>query len=303
VSEISADILRVDFDRAVGDRTRAIVRARALLTEYGAFVACGLIGERELTPVHEDIGRLIALKRRHLGLAQNIGETDGARFDEGFPELCRVDRAHGGTIYNACRRLMPVHHLATHASLQSLSRALMHTETLVASTLNAVRIDHPNEDKYLFLWHQDYPYIQDSEDALVYWIPLQNVNEENGWLHLALGSHTRGVFPVRVVDPGNKSRNGARSIELADMTLPDRFPQVNVPVKLGEVLVFSTLLLHKSQPNVSRDARWTIQLRHGNFEHPRAIARDWPGGLIENVPFEDSHPEYVDNIADLRRAA
>jgi len=303
VEPITVEELRVDFNPQTCNRAKAVARARALLRDHGAFVAAGLIAPSELEPIHADIESLIQLKRKQVGLAGACLVDISSRFDDGFLEMCRINRSYGGSIYDACRRLMPVHHMATHPEFQSLSKALMNTETLIASTLNAVRIDHPSEDKYLFLWHQDYPYIQDSEDALVYWVPLHDVNEENGWLRLALGSHKQGVHPVKVVDPGNKNRNGARSIELADLSLPDQFQQVCVPVQAGELLVFSTLLLHCSQPNRSRNARWTLQIRHGNFENATAVARNWPGGLIENVPFEESHPEYVANLTELRKAA
>lgn len=294
--------LRVDYADPT-TQAAADSQAKSLLAEQGGFVARGLFEKDALGAARQDIQRLIQLRCNHARLTPEPESDNQTRFDDGFIAMNRASRAHGGVIYDACRRLMPVHHLATHFALQRLSKRLMSTETLIACTLNAVRIDHPNEDKYLFLWHQDYPYIQDSEDGLVYWIPLHDVDEENGCLRLALGSHKRGVLPVRVTDPGNKNRNGARTIELADEAIAESFPQVSVPVRAGEVLVFSTLMLHRSQPNRSARARWTLQIRHGNFEHPQAIARNWPGGMIENVGFEQSHPEYVANLDALRQAA
>jgi hypothetical protein len=274
-------------------------RARRIFRESGCFIASGLIASNELDPIRRDIGRLISIKLEQLQLPKD--EPDGrGRFDDGFLILSRTNRAHAGVIYEACRRLMPVHQLAVNSKLVRLSKMLMETETVIACTLNAVRIDHPHEDKYLFPWHQDYPYIQDSEDGVVYWIPLQDMNERNGALLVAVGSNAFGVRPIRILDPQNKNRNGARTIELADQSIVDNFPQISVPMRTGDVLVFSALLLHRSQPNLSEHARWTVQVRHGNFEHPRAVSRDWPGGMIEGRGFEESHPEYVVSGEALR---
>lgn len=267
-------------------------RAEELFDEFGCFIATGLIGAAEFEPVKRDIQRLISIKLAQLELQKEEAEGTG-RFDDGFAALNRESRSHGGVIYDACRRLVPVHQLAVSPKLLRLSKALMQTETVIACTLNAVRIDHAHEDKYLFPWHQDYPYIQDSEDGVVYWMPLQDVDERNGCLQIAVGSHRQGVRPIRLVDPQNKNRNGARTIALADESVVDDFPHLSVPMRAGDVLVFSTLLLHRSQPNRSDRARWTLQVRHGNFEHPKAISRDWPGGMIEGIGFEKSHPEYV----------
>ena len=288
--------LYVDYTSEVsGALSEADARARKLFGEFGCFIATGLIGSAELDPIRRDIGRLISIKLEELQLAKD-DETGTSCFDDGFITLSRKDRAHAGVIYEACRRLMPVHQLAVNSRLVRLSKSLMGTDTVIACTLNAVRIDHAHEDKYLFPWHQDYPYIQDSEDGVVYWIPLQDVNERNGALRIAIGSNAAGVRPVRLVDPQNKNRNGARTIELADESIVETFPQIPVPMRTGDVLVFSSLLLHKSQPNLSDRTRWTLQVRHGNFEHPRAVSKDWPGGMIEGKGFEESHPEYVVNV-------
>jgi ectoine hydroxylase-related dioxygenase (phytanoyl-CoA dioxygenase family) len=207
--------------------------------------------------------------------------------------LCQLDRAEGGILYDACRRLLPVHQLSCHPDLVQLSKFLMGTETLISCNLKAVRIDHPNEDRYLFSWHQDYPYIQDSTDAIVYWIPTEDVTEDLGRLVVALGSHKDGLAPIKLVDPDNKKRNGAHTIELANPAITDKYEQYQVSMQAGDVLVFNTLLLHRSGPNRSNRVRWTMQIRHGNFEHPMAIQKHWPGGMIEGLQFQVRHPEYI----------
>src|SRR5256885_8467036 len=106
---IQAEDLRVDFNPQTCNRAKAYTRARALLREHGAFVATGLIAPSELEPIHADIESLIRLKREQVGLSDESAVEISTRFDDGFLDLCRVNRSYGGTIYDACRRLMPVH--------------------------------------------------------------------------------------------------------------------------------------------------------------------------------------------------
>lgn len=301
MDEVAIDGLRVDFSSSSTDGFRiAKEQAKKAFDEYGCFLARKIFTGTDLDPIRHDIQHLIQMRMRYGGLQKQSEPLPSLAFDEGFMQLNKMSRAHGGVIYNACRRLIPVQRLSAHPKLTALSKFLMSAEFLIGDSLNTVRIDQPNEDTYLFPWHQDYPYIQDSEDGVVYWIPLQDVNQSNGWLRCAIGSHKQGVAPVRMVGSGNETDSRARNLELADPSLPDKYPQVSVPVNAGDALVFSTLLLHRSQPNTNDRARWTIQIRHGNFEHPKAVSKGWPGPIHHGFHFDQTHPEFVSNIDELR---
>ncbi len=258
----------------------------------GFFVARGLLNMETLADVRAYIGKLISTLRVKHGLSRSEERRDDL-FDAGFQELCALDRAHGGVIYRACRRLHPVHALSCDKALVSLSQALMGTDFIANCNLKAVRIDHPDEDKYLFDLHQDYPYIQDSLNALVYWIPLRDVRVEDGALRVFPTSHLAGLQKIRILDRDNANKNGAHTIELADPGLDAKFPSQVVPLDYGDCLVFSTLLLHQSTTNRGGRHRWTMQIRHGDYSCQDSIDRDWPGGMIEGNAFDTFHPEYV----------
>ena len=153
----------------------------------------------------------------------------------------------------------------------------------------AIRIDYSQRENYLLTWHQDYPYVQDSLDALIYWIPLHDVNEEGGCLMVAPGSHQQGILPVRMT----QSTPCIKDLQLADSSVIKRYSPIPLPVNLGDVIVFSTLLLHSSRPNNTPFPRWTLQIRHGNFENPFSMQKHWPGSHYEHSWFDKSHPEYV----------
>lgn len=261
--------------------------------EHGCFLARNVIGREGLATLHAHIGRLIDLRRRHAGLEP---VTSRARFDDGFRELCRVNRAHGGVIYDACKRLNSVHDLAADPRFGTLSAHLMKSDLIMSyGGYQGLRIDHPGESQYLFPWHQDFPFMQSSMDGLIYWIPLQDVDESSGCLEVVPGSHRLGIMPVKAKTENFASGKQSQSLDIADLSPLDDLPHVRVPCRAGDVLIFNMLLAHRSRESTSEHVRWTAQVRHGNFSHADAIARDWPAGIIGGTPFPVKFPEFVIN--------
>lgn len=283
------DTLTVDFGciQPNHDTTLAI---RERYDQFGCVVAKRFFPEKEFKALHKDITYLIRRRRAAAGLTERPALLSD-RFDAGFTELNRVDRRHGAVIYDAVQRLAPKSWLAANEQIITVSRMLMQTNTLMCSDPNDLRVDQPFEDRFLFKWHQDFPYTPNSPDAVVFWIPLHDVSTENGCLRIAVASHRR-VQPVKI----RKGRSNTRNIELDDPTVVSRFQQLDVPLALGDVLIFSNLLLHTSQANRSEDTRWTIQIRYANFENQESVDRDWPGNVARGYRFERLYPEYVTHI-------
>ena len=63
-------------------------------------------------------------------------------------------------------------------------------------------------------------------------------------------------------------------------------------VRIGDVVLFSTLLVHRSLPQAN-PVRVSTQFRYGNFTNDDSVARLWPVGQLEGRPFDLDHPEYI----------
>ena len=89
-----------------------------------------------------------------------------------------------------------------------------------------------------FPWHQDngYTFIE-PQQYLTLWIPLVDVDEENGCPWVAPGLHRGGTLDHWVTEIGLKC--------LEDV--PDA---VAVPAKAGDAIVFSSLAPHRTGPNL-----------------------------------------------------
>lgn len=240
--------------------------ARKSFLTIGAFIADGLIDIRILNEIDRDIRHLILARLRASGVSSQRGSLNNLA-----ERLFAISRDELICLYRALSRLLSVHKLLTVPALEKLTRELTGAQRIMCNGIKGVRIDPSRDDASLVSWHQDFSYIRDSQDAIVYWIPIHDVRVGAGALRLIPGSHLLGPLRVkRLEQQGEHS-----SLEIVDRALIEDKVSVEVPVRKGQVLVMNTLCVHKSSSNGSSRIRWTAQIRHGNFDHPEAIDRAW----------------------------
>lgn len=108
-------------------------------------------------------------------------------------------------------------------------------------------------------WHQDNGYAPTvPEEYVTCWLALDDADTDNGCIHVIPGSHRQGTLRHHGVE-GSPFRAGYDGDE----------PGVAVPVRQGSVLVFSSLIMHRSGPNVTDRPRraWILQYCVGDARH------------------------------------
>ncbi|MCY0879669.1 MAG: phytanoyl-CoA dioxygenase family protein [Firmicutes bacterium] len=108
-----------------------------------------------------------------------------------------------------------------------------------------------------FPWHQDTGYVPtDPAHYLTCWIPLVDATIDNGCIWVIPGSHRQGMVTHQPTALGLQCYFG-----------PDR--GVPVPVSRGSVIAFSSLLFHRSGPNVSSQMRkaYVVQFSVEHAKH------------------------------------
>ena len=126
-------------------------------------------------------------------------------------------------------------------------------------TTPVFRADMPKDDpKYSFGPHQDYPYSDGSKNSITIWIPLQNVTIKNGALKIVEGSHK-----------GKKIyKTNKKNIILKKY----KFNFKDIPCKVGDVIVFSQYLIHKSGYNSSNSVRFSVGFRFSDLSRKDSIS-------------------------------
>lgn len=102
-----------------------------------------------------------------------------------------------------------------------------------------------------FHWHQDFPFWPvDRPDGWTVWIAMDPVNDFNGGIEIAVGSHHLEAEPVVDLHTGEP--------QLADekpVFIPEEFERIRLNLESGDALLFHALTYHFSKPNTTQDSR------------------------------------------------
>jgi ectoine hydroxylase-related dioxygenase (phytanoyl-CoA dioxygenase family) len=113
----------------------------------------------------------------------------------------------------------------------------------------------------VFPWHQDNGYSRIADEHIQVWIALSKMTAQNGGLWLVPGSHKRRL-------PHRKRRNHVAAVGSERYDEPDA-PKVLIRAAEGDVVIFSSLTLHKTYENTTDEARWAYvaeYLRVGAYD-------------------------------------
>jgi len=210
------------MDGAFPDRPGDPEAARARFREAGFFVTPPLFGPETLAGLLAECDRVRAAKDAALGAAREGITLAGRRYF--LPGLHRES--------DLCRRV------CTESPLVDLAIALLGPEVRLYWNQAVLK---PAGRGAGFAWHQDTGYVPiEPQEYLTCWLALEDATLENGCVRVLPGSHHWGLQPHR--------RDEALGDQVGYTGPEEGLP---VPVAAGQVIAFSSLLLHSSGPNVS----------------------------------------------------
>ena len=105
-----------------------------------------------------------------------------------------------------------------------------------------------------FPWHQDNAYNRLKDAHFQLWVGVTPTTRDNGGLWLAPGSHKMGILPHHC--EGNHM-------------VCDVIPEGDVLVEAGkgDVVLFSSLMLHRTKANVTTLDRWAYVIEYMKLDH------------------------------------
>ena len=122
----------------------------------------------------------------------------------------------------------------------------------------------PNDKKRYYKAHQDFFYLPYSKNSITLWIPLQNTSKINGALKIIPKSHTN--FKLH-----NHTAKDVKFNKLDQHFDEKDFKTINV--NLGQALIFSSYLVHKSGDNKSNHIRMSFNIRFNDLYDREYIYR------------------------------
>lgn len=130
--------------------------------------------------------------------------------------------------------------------------------------------NHPklakSEEYYKSPLHQDWPSMEASQNSLVVWVPLVDVNKENGSIIIYPGSHKQGILPF-------KTNGGFAEVEYEGESIQPE-------MKVGDIAIFSTKLVHKSGDILNDTIRWSCHFRYTDMMEQDFIERGYPSPYV-----------------------
>ncbi len=216
-----------------------------------------------------------------LDVAAQLAGQSFDSLDAAWNHFKAHDRALGGLLYNAFKRLPSVMRLASSPELLALARRHGDVASPAIIDINC-RIDSFGEDRFLFDWHQDYWFSVCSPQSLVAWVPLTAVDQNTGGLDLISHRHTQGrLYRTR---PGDTYVTYADSV-LLDEAIPQAHTQsIEGLCCPGDVVLFKFNTLHKSRPVASaQHSRFTIQIRIADFGNAEFISHAFKPNVVSSL--------------------
>jgi ectoine hydroxylase-related dioxygenase (phytanoyl-CoA dioxygenase family) len=126
------------------------------------------------------------------------------------------------------------------------------------------RVDLPGDTLVFAEWHQEIFFSIPESRYIQFWAPLtRDVTAENGALQVCVGSHRHGIVKQCWEEPEGRHRQ-----MIIDPETIAAHEQRSLELHLGQLLVFSPYLIHRSGSNSSNEVRFTLISAFHDIDNP-----------------------------------
>ena len=234
--------------------------------EAGYVVKNGLYAESDLQPLKDGLTAAIQEKCDELVAAGQLDRDFSEEpFESRLGKIYHHDSESGqiilDSIWSGKFHGPGILAALRHAPLIECVQDLVGPDVM-ATSIYRIRPKVPRYEQAEVPWHQDSGYSrQHCDDKLVVtcWIPLVDVNVNNGCLWIIPNVHKSGI--MRHYTEGH-----ARYLEIAREDLPGG--AIPIEIEAGSALFLSSMTPHASFKNESNVVRWSMDLRYQDFEVP-----------------------------------
>lgn len=235
--------------------------------EQGFLVVRGLVSPHEITELQQHTQDLMQgrLPEQNLSMSERDPSKDTGTTGQGLEappaHLSPMEKAQYFLRIHMLHRKMELHErYLLHPRVLDVLQVLIGPDILALQTMLFLKPPgKPGQG-----WHQDSYYIPTHADTLCgAWIAIDDADEHNGAMWMAQGSQIEPVYPPRAGyghgDKGIGDISYVEGVSNPDDTenelapIADRYPQVLVTARPGDVVFFGGHVLHRSKANITPD--------------------------------------------------
>lgn len=234
----------------------------------GFAIAPRVIPNADLDVVAEDIYGVFARRAAAVGLAPPTGSSQDS-LSRLLLALFSYDRASYLATARQAQFLASVHRLGVSPGIMTVLENVgigvpsQSTRPVIHFMADGLRIEGGYHKTPA---HQDWRSVQGSLDGVTLWLPLYDVGLDDYPLEVVAGSHRRGLLP---------SVDDAFGHRIADGEVDDSVFRP-VPMRRGDVVVFSGFLVHRTGATGGDRVRVALSYRYNNAAEPSYIQRNYP---------------------------
>jgi phytanoyl-CoA hydroxylase len=261
--------------------------------QEGFVVVEQLFSEADFWPLKEEFNAVVQQRARQLYEAGKISDPyESEPFERRLTKIAAERPEIAEALQTRAHKGEALFQFMKHPYILDRVEALLGGEILSHPSYNI----HPRLPGGQTTPHQDAGYYLPDGDATLIvacLIPMVDTSLENGCLWVAPRRHKEGVFHHNV---------GAKGLEIpsAEVTEKEKIP---MPMKAGDMVMFSSMLPHGSLINHTDTVRWSMDLRYQALGAPTGR---WyvPGFVARSRAHPDLEcPDWKAWVADVERVA
>ena len=183
-------------------------------------------------------------------------------FHKKLIEFRQKDPESFGAIYDSLKTSLTLTQLVTdNKVVDFVAKFLKIKPSDLSISEPMCRLDVPNDKRNALDWHQErsfFPQNRNGLNGLVCWIPLTDITEEMGPMHISPRSHAEGQLKL-------SNRTKKNTSYTTQIPVPEEFvskyEDLVVRANAGDAVFFNMLLFHRSGQNISNKIRLATQGR------------------------------------------
>jgi len=183
-------------------------------------------------------------------------------FHKKLIEFRQKDPESFGAIYDSLKTSLTLTQLITDNKIADFVAKFLKIKPSDLSISEPMcRLDVPNDKRNTLDWHQErsfFPQNRNGLNGLVCWIPLTDITEEMGPMHISPRSHAEGQ--LKLSNKTKKNMSYTTQIPVPEEFV-SKYEDLVVRANAGDAVFFNMLLFHRSGQNISNNVRLATQGR------------------------------------------
>lgn len=190
-------------------------------------------------------------------------------FEENLIELFNLDFNCFLNSAKSCQNLFLIHNLGSCQEIYNLIKNFgIKKPNICTRPVTFINYEKTSKQQinHTVFEHQDWRSMQGSINSIVLWIPLVEINKDLGALEVSPGSHLKGLI----------SREVENSFGRIPQEICELLNFISIESKVGDCLIFSSFLIHRSGKNITDNIRYSCHFRYNDMLEDSYIDRGFP---------------------------